>query len=410
MNLRNFQILLISLSFGLATKGQKTDIKEIILSKELPTPTSITFLSDDTIFFESYGKIYLSFDNGENWKQYENNPSSHDYIVYSPSSWIRTHEQELHNYHITNDTGKTYTKVKPPFEVYHNTINLYDDIWFAKNITKKGKYELLSSKDLGTSWQIAHDSFLGSPIIRNDSTILFGGMFNQKDKNKFNVFTSNNFGKNLEGHASITNENPSRFVSIDTCYFLDYNYDDNTITIEWSYDGGSNIYTQYTTNFSSSDDWGRIAMANSKIGYRLEAGTKLYKTYDGGQNWAHKYTFACPVAHIEIIDKDHVYFHFIGGSQAVNKCIYVTHNGAEPIVGEEEQPRSQNFKLYPNPATQSITLNTPNSQNAALSIYNLMGQLQYSNANQAPGNIDISQLATGLYIFELRQGSVVQRQ
>jgi hypothetical protein len=199
-------------------------------------------------------------------------------------------------------------------------------------------------------------------------------------------------------------------VSIDTAYYTNHSYTDNSITIYWSFDGGNNIYTQYTVNVGSQENLGDVKMANSKIGYRLEGGTKLYKTYDGGQNWSYKYTFSCTVSTIEIIDKDNVYFHFIGGSSAVNKCIYVTHNGAEPIVSEEEEPKKSDFSLFPNPANQSISLQTPNGHNAQLSIYNLMGQLQYQNPAQAPGSIDISQLATGLYIFELRQGAALHRQ
>jgi hypothetical protein len=62
--------------------------------------------------------------------------------------------------------------------------------------------------------------------------------------------------------------------------------------------------------------------------------------------------------------------------------------------------------IYPNPASGEVTMQVPNEMaNAALVVYNAVGQtvIQQSNIANAPSvRIDVSPLAAGLYVVELR--------
>ena len=194
------------------------------------------------------------------------------------------------------------------------------------------------------------------------------------------------------------------YLSPNICYYTNY----KTQHLYWSYDGGLSFKDSLYIDIGNYEANNVVAFANAHIGYMIVNTYDLYKTSDGGITWDFRHTFPNdePIKEIKVFDSLNVYFLSYG--TALKHVIYYTENGLETIVNATA-PQSHTFELYPNPANQSITLSTPNGQNTALSIYNLMGQLQYQNPNQAPGSIDISHLATGLYIFELRQGVAVHR-
>ena len=187
--------------------------------------------------------------------------------------------------------------------------------------------------------------------------------------------------------------------------------------VYWSYNAGQ-TWDSLGHNIPAkrvSDIW----FANTDTGFAIMDAKYLYKTVNGGLKWHLAFTFNCTTSFIDPWDENYILFHSIAQAES-NKdklCIYRTTNGVSNPVGmqeikipNDENGKNEDFTLYPNPAAQNINLSTPNGAIAALSIYNLMGQIQYQNPAQAPGSIDISQLATGLYIFELRQGVVVHRQ
>ena len=64
------------------------------------------------------------------------------------------------------------------------------------------------------------------------------------------------------------------------------------------------------------------------------------------------------------------------------------------------------FKVYPNPATESITVEGIIGSEVAISILSPMGQVvYYSEFNDEVQNIDISNLSSGIYILQISNGS-----
>ena len=70
---------------------------------------------------------------------------------------------------------------------------------------------------------------------------------------------------------------------------------------------------------------------------------------------------------------------------------------------------SENFKIYPNPATIKLNIDIPNSDVSKISINNYIGQTVYKGINQT--QIDIANLQSGLYFItiELGQKTITQK-
>jgi hypothetical protein len=67
------------------------------------------------------------------------------------------------------------------------------------------------------------------------------------------------------------------------------------------------------------------------------------------------------------------------------------------------------LNLYPNPASQKVTINTGMTDHPAISIYNLQGQLlMQQQVQQGKTDIDISELAKGVYIVKLYSNARVE--
>jgi hypothetical protein len=76
------------------------------------------------------------------------------------------------------------------------------------------------------------------------------------------------------------------------------------------------------------------------------------------------------------------------------------------FVGIKENTQNNQLHLYPNPATNTLTLNLSQLQklqNATVSIYDIQGkQLLHQNIVEAQTQIDISSFAKGIYIVKVQ--------
>lgn len=60
---------------------------------------------------------------------------------------------------------------------------------------------------------------------------------------------------------------------------------------------------------------------------------------------------------------------------------------------------AMNYSIYPNPATQSITIGLPNGQNYGISIIDALGKVVYKSDNAVSGQINLQHLSKGIYTF-----------
>ena len=80
-------------------------------------------------------------------------------------------------------------------------------------------------------------------------------------------------------------------------------------------------------------------------------------------------------------------------------------------TGINEATPTFSFNIFPNPATDYLTLELPtNVSKASVSIFNTIGDLEYSSAitNQKT-DIDVSSFANGIYFIQLTNGNNVSR-
>lgn len=78
-------------------------------------------------------------------------------------------------------------------------------------------------------------------------------------------------------------------------------------------------------------------------------------------------------------------------------------------TGISELKQSENWLLYPNPATSQLTINLEGMQAGEVNIYNIDGKL-VGEANQPANNtIDVSYLAKGMYFVEIKVDDVLLR-
>ena len=77
---------------------------------------------------------------------------------------------------------------------------------------------------------------------------------------------------------------------------------------------------------------------------------------------------------------------------------------SEPL-GVDNAATVTKFKVYPNPASSVVTISTPEVETVALSVTDLTGKVvMIKLLNGIENTVDISNLATGAYFFNLSSG------
>jgi len=110
---------------------------------------------------------------------------------------------------------------------------------------------------------------------------------------------------------------------------------------------------------------------------------------------------------------DSFYVAHQGGTYAVQITdsmggCYSISNGVT-IIGIQELNSNRDVQIYPNPASQSVTISWPSSVlgNVEITITNVLGERVYSPPTaymRLPAEIDVSALSKGVYILQLRDG------
>ena len=73
------------------------------------------------------------------------------------------------------------------------------------------------------------------------------------------------------------------------------------------------------------------------------------------------------------------------------------------VNSTKSQDPSTSFHIYPNPATEQLTISSDSSTKTAISVIDVHGsvvkQLEYSNKKHV---LDMSQYSSGIYLFSIR--------
>jgi hypothetical protein len=246
------------------------------------------------------------------------------------------------------------------------------------------------------------------------------------------IYKTTDNGVNWQNMPSVTNESLVSvcFPATDTGYAIS-NYGSIIKTIN-----GGLSWTIQSLGFSLNS----VFFTDVNTGYIVGNGGKILKTTDGGLSWNALISGTSSNLHsVNFTDNNTGYivgWHGLilttsNGGLTWNPSPYMTNNNLNfvyftnsntaYIVGDNgtilkttnggglgipETTLTKNLKVYPNPATNSLTLNLSQmqqQQNASLSIYDIQGkQLLQQNISEAQTQINISNFAKGIYIVKLQ--------
>jgi len=145
------------------------------------------------------------------------------------------------------------------------------------------------------------------------------------------------------------------------------------------------------------DTWhNSISFVNANTGFVAGRYGRIFKTLDGGINWFEQWSKTKNELYsIDCIDEHTAY---VSGHRGI---ILKTSDGGGPPIGVKDLPFvSNSLKVFPNPATNLIKLETP--LRSRVFIVNLGGSLMLSkDSSNEITDIDITSLPKGVYIVEV---------
>ena len=163
-------------------------------------------------------------------------------------------------------------------------------------------------------------------------------------------------------------------------------------------DGGIFLFSHYTGIWNDA----YTGLTNTNVNALAINGSKIFAgTNDGvflsttnGNNWVNISSGLPSNTIIHCIAFDSTYAYIGTGAAGVWKQFLSL------ITGIKEINNADNIVVYPNPATNNITIEAP--QKSTIEILNIQGQtILQQQIQQGKTNIDISALAKGVYILRL---------
>jgi photosystem II stability/assembly factor-like uncharacterized protein len=273
---------------------------------------------------------------------------------------------------------------------------------------KNNKYGIIAgwlgtnfhTMDGGITWE--RDStglFAGYDHIENigDSTFVMLTLgFLEKTTNLFQSWqSSNGFGFYEPDGLHILNK--------DTLMVCSTGSNNNPPMIGISIDGGNTFQNKYFPYGNYLND---VYFKSANEGYivgrnALKAKGTIYKTIDFGQTWEELYYPAyVTFSKIEFINDS---IALLGASNG----LLVQWNTKIPITTSVEKIETNIFVIYPNPATNVLTVENSNTNSLINQIFiqNSMGEdvKEFKNINLISNqiNLDISSLPSGIYFIKI---------
>ncbi|MFH1003906.1 MAG: T9SS type A sorting domain-containing protein [Bacteroidota bacterium] len=150
-------------------------------------------------------------------------------------------------------------------------------------------------------------------------------------------------------------------------------------------------WTEQTSG--TTDDLYSVYFTDDDTGYAVGENGTILETSDGGSNWEEQESGTTDDLHsVYFIDDD------MGYAVGSDGTILETTSG---IGISEFNKEKNNFIIYPNPATDNLTIESP--QQAVMEISSIQGQLIKTLAtNGNKTSIDISALPNGMYFIKMK--------
>ncbi|HOV12126.1 MAG TPA: T9SS type A sorting domain-containing protein [Bacteroidales bacterium] len=175
------------------------------------------------------------------------------------------------------------------------------------------------------------------------------------------------------------------------------------LNVIYKYNGSS--WALDTILGASPDGNGYIYMFNNNLGWVSFSTASGYLVYGyNGSSWSYQCALEIPVKQFSFVDPlDGWALGLLIGhpSSGPPNMIFNTTSGG---LGDEEfnLPESPEINIFPNPATDKISITCLHKQNLRLSVYNVIGALILTKELfNTKDEIDISNFSKGIYIFKI---------
>lgn len=174
------------------------------------------------------------------------------------------------------------------------------------------------------------------------------------------------------------------------------------LNVIYKYNGSS--WALDTTLGASPDGFGHIYMYNNNLGWASFSTATDYLVYGyNGSSWSFQEALHWPVRQFSFADPLNGWALGIhrGHPTSPTNMLFSTSTGG--LGGEEfHQPESSEINIFPNPATDKISITCQHKQNLSLSVYNVFGALILSKElYNSKDEIDISNFSKGIYIIKI---------
>lgn len=390
MNLNNnkmkIKILttIVIFTFQLTVFSQWTQIQSGTLSdlKDVHFPTStVGYAVGDN------GVVLKSVDSGDSWQTVFTNPLLSFTSVFFTS--IETGYATSGSLYKTTNGGISWT------EIIADTSGQIGEVYFVNsNLGFASGSVLHRTTDAGNSWTtIDLNNIFSSIHFPNETVGYFIGGPGAGDQLYKTTDGGQNFVAITNGFQSI--KEATYFLSSDIGYLCGWYGGVLAKTI----DGG---FTWQQVDTSWSTQCWDVHFIDENIGYYIDNSGGNYKisnTIDGGATWTSQL-----VANGVYLNA----FYFISSNLAFavgsSGVIYKTDNGGS--LGILEEKIIENVIVYPNPFSSFTTMKLDqNLKNAALKIYNLIGQ-QVGELNGLNGQtitLHRDNLQNGMYLVQIIQ-------
>lgn len=167
---------------------------------------------------------------------------------------------------------------------------------------------------------------------------------------------------------------------------------------------GGNTWTQVSYDGSGSRLTG-VGFTDANNGVAVGYGGTILRTEDGGATWS-------PMTSPTTNDLHSLHFPTATTGYAVGKTgTIIKFTGS--LSGIDENKYSTTINMYPNPASDIVTLNIDNidNQGSTVNIYNIMGSLVKTEIlKQNQQQINVSEMSNGIYMIEIKSNEFFGKQ
>lgn len=258
-----------------------------------------------------------------------------------------------------------------------------------------------TSSDSGNTWQMFDNAganeFYTAKSYRDSCLYLAQNGFVMSTCNLFQSWESGNFGFYEPDGLHILNKDTLIMCATG-------NAQNNKSMMSYSINGGLDwTVIEYSTGIYFNDIYFKNKNEGYIVGYKFLGVNKgiILKTTDFGQSFTEIITpFNVQLSKIEFINDS---IALLGGTNG----LLVQWNTKIPITTSIEKIESNTFVIYPNPATNVLTIENSNTNSLInqIIIQNSIGEnvKEFKNTNQVSNqiNLDISSIPSGIYFIKI---------